>query len=178
MLRALTLALALLPAAVHAGSRPETGLLAKPSPLPATIPLQVRTVQGHDYAISLTDTDGAPVIQGYQRGGSFFRLLVPPGRHDVTITAGRAEDWQAGQGFADGMKITLPLDFAIRGERRQGHQIAVKVENGSLSVTNLRDQTICQIAEWDSTLQQQTTPAGTPLRHLDQSLSTRSRFCD
>ncbi len=177
MLRILMLATALLPTGTYAEPRPATGLLSKQSPLPATIPLQVRTSKGHDYAISLQDDKGSPVISGYQRGGDFFRLLVPPGRHDVTITAGLPKDWQSDQGFTTGMKASVAMDFAIRANRREGHQITAKVVNGELRLGDRRDQTICQIAEWDS-IQKETTEGGIPLRYLDQSLDTRSRFCD
>ena len=177
MLRVLMLATALLPTGTYADPRPATGLLSKQSPLPATIPLQVRTSKGHDYAISLQDDKGSPMISGYQRGGDFFRLLVPPGRHDILITAGQPDDWQSDQRFTTGLKATVAMDFAIRANRREGHQITAKVVDGELRLGDRQDQTICQSAEWDS-IARETTEGGTPLRHLDQSLSTRSRLCD
>ncbi len=179
MLRALLLAIALLPTAADAQPRPGTGLLSNSSPLPATIPLQVRTAAGLDYAIALTDRATAnPVISGYLRGGEFFRLLVPPGDHAVNITAGSPDDWQGDQGFAHGQGVTIPLEFVIRAGRREGHQITVQIVEGAIRITDQRNQVICQIAEWDSTLQQDTTGRRTPLRYLDQTLTTRSRFCD
>ena len=180
MLRALMLVAALLPGAVDAAPRPVTGLLAKNGPLPATIPLQIRTDAGHDFSVALSDpaTD-APVISGYLRGGEFFRLLVPPGTHQVTIAAGQAGDWQSvDTGFSDGMQAKLTLDFDIRADRRQGHQMTVAIVDGGLRVTDRRDQVICQIADWDSVQKEYTAGRRTPLRYLDQSLTTRSRFCD
>ncbi|MDN5569350.1 MAG: hypothetical protein L0G27_11505 [Paracoccus sp. (in: a-proteobacteria)] len=180
MLPALLLSIALLPCAGHA--RPVTGLLAKDDPLPATIPLQVHTGPGADFAVALSDPDnGAPVISGYIRGGEFFRLLVPPGVHDLTIVAGQPDDWQGLQGAfgADAAHVTLPLAFRITdGSRRQGHQITLAMQDGGLRITDQQDQVICQIADWDSTQETFDRPGRVPLRYLDRSLTTRSRFCD
>ncbi|WP_111558746.1 hypothetical protein [Paracoccus sediminilitoris] len=180
MLRALMLVATLLPGAVDAAPRPVTGLLAKNGPLPATIPLQIRTDAGHDYSIALTDPAiDAPVISGYLRGGEFFRLLVPPGTHRVTMAAGQPGDWQGiDTGFSDGTQAKLTLDFDIRANRRQGHQMTVAIVDGGLRVTDRRDQVICQIADWDVVQKEYAVGRRILLRYLDQSLTTRSRFCD
>jgi len=175
MLRALILMIALLPTAGLADSRPVTGILTKNNPLPATIPLQVRTIVGHDFFVALSDQgSGEPVISGYIRGGEFFRLLVPPGDHLVTITVGQPDDWQGpGKGFGTTIDtVNLPLTFAITGRsRRQGHQITLRIQDGSLMMAALQDQAICQFATWQNV---NPTP---PLRDLDLRLTTRSVFC-
>jgi hypothetical protein len=175
MLRALIVMIALLPAAGFAETRPATGIFIKNNPLPATIPLQVRTIVGHDFFVALSDQEsGEPVISGYIRGGDFFRLLVPPGDHVVTITVGQPADWQGPQtGFgANAEAVTLPLTFAITGRsRRQGHQITLRIQDGSLMMAAQQDQAICQFATW------QDINHAALLRDLDLRLTTRSRFC-
>jgi hypothetical protein len=152
MLRTLIIMIALLPAAGFADPRPATGILNKDNPLPATIPLQIRTIVGHDFFVGLSTQDsGDHVISGYIRGGEFFRLLVPPGDHVVTITIGQPEDWQGPpQGFgAAANTVNLPLTFAITGRsRRRGHQITLRNRVGSLTMASQQDQTICQLATW------------------------------
>ncbi|WP_265500288.1 hypothetical protein [Paracoccus beibuensis] len=179
MLRALILAL-LLPTLALAAPRPVTGLLEKGSTLPATIPLQVRAPGDRDHAVILRDSDGAPVISGYLRGGEVLRLLVPPGRHRLLIASGRSDDWQGPDRlFGDGTQtLDLPLFFRIDGNRRIGESIVLTERNGGLRITDRESRTICQIADWSVERRTEIAPGGTPLRWLDPQLDTRSRPCD
>ena len=179
MLRAMILAL-LLPISAMAAPRPVTGLLTKGSDLPATIPLQVRASGDRDRAIILQDQDSRPVISGYLRGGEVLRLLVPPGRHSLVIAAGQPEDWQGIDRLfgEDTEALDMPLTFRIDGNRRIGHSIVLIYSDGSLSITDRQDRTICQIANWDIKRRVQIAPGGIVLRWLDPQLETRSRPCD
>lgn len=169
----------LLPAAA-AAAPPPTGLLTKESPLPATIPFHVRAVDARDFALILTDSEDRPVISGYLRAGTVLRLLVPPGHHRVTIASGAAADWQGRETlFGDGTQtITLPLEFRIEGDRREGHALTLSLQGDDLHIVDRQNRTLCQIADWTLVSRSETTPAGTRLRWLDPQLKTRSRPCD
>lgn len=173
----LALALALLPGALAA--RPPTGLLDRDTPLPATIPLQVSAPQGRDYAIVLGQTD-APVTRAYLRGGEVLRVLVPPGRFDLSVGAGNPDDWQGPEDLFGAPPRTLPepLSFRIDGARREGHAIALEITGGALRITAFRNRATCQIADWSADRVTKTTPLGTTWRYLDPELDLRSRPCD
>ncbi|TGN68136.1 hypothetical protein E4L95_02435 [Paracoccus liaowanqingii] len=174
------LILMLLPGLAWAETRPPTGLLAVASPLPATIPFQVRAPEGQDYAIVLTDPEGARVISAYLRGGSVLRLLVPPGDHRLTVAPGPPEDWQGPEDLFGAPAATLPgpLPFRIANNRREGQSITLERAADGLRIGDRQDRTTCQIAEWSTERVTKTTPLGTELRWLDPELSTRSRPCD
>lgn len=177
MIRALILMLAM---ALPASARPPTGLLEKPSPLPATIPLQVTAPEGRDHAILLSDADGGKVISAYLRGGEVLRLLVPPGNHRLSVASGRPEDWR-GRGALfgeDAVAVPGTLPFRIDGARREGQTITLTEEDGALRIADRRNRVICQIAEWEVERVEETAPGGTTLRYLDPVLRTRSRLCD
>ncbi|MFC0200077.1 hypothetical protein [Paracoccus rhizosphaerae] len=178
-MRAMILVL-LLPISAMAAPRPVTGLLTKGSNLPARIPLQVRAPGDSDHAVILQDQDGQPVISGYLRGGEVLRLLVPPGRHRLVVAAGQPEDWQGTDRLfgEDTHALDMPLTFRIEGNRRIGHSIVLTYSDGSLSITDHQNRTICQIADWDIERRVQIAPGGTVLRWLDPQLETRSRPCD
>ncbi|CAM3312696.1 hypothetical protein PANO111632_13770 [Paracoccus nototheniae] len=180
MIRVLTLILSLIALPALAETRPPTGLLAKTSPLPATIPLQVRAPEGADTAILLGDADGQPVISGYLRGGGVLRLLVPPGDHHLGLAQGAPDDWQGPDDLFGTPAVILPdpLPFRITGNRRQGQAITLTRNESRLTIAHRQDRVTCQIAEWTLDRVTETTPAGTALRWLDPQLSTRSRPCD
>lgn len=180
MIRALFLTLILLPATAMADARPPTGLLAKTSPLPATIPLLVRAPEGEDTAIILSDPDGVPVISAYLRDGAVLRLLVPPGDHHLGLAQGAPDDWQGQDDLFGAAPVTLPdpLPFRIDGNRREGQSITLTQSGDRLTIAHRQDRVTCQIAEWSLDRVSETTPSGTRLRWLDPQLSTRSRPCD
>lgn len=115
-----------LPLAALAEERPR-GLLWSATPLPRTFPLQVKSTPGTDYLLTLRDAEtGAGVLAAYVRGGSFFRVLVPPGRFRVDLAAGRPDDWRDevarfGPGTED-LRLDAVLEFRVIGTaRRAGH---------------------------------------------------------
>ena len=165
---------------VAATARPVTGLLEKVSPLPATIPLQVRAPADMDHAIILTDDQGAPVISGYLRGGAVLRLLVPPGDHRLTVASGPAQDWQGLPDLFGAPAIALPqpLHFVIDGTRREGQSITLSKDGDGLRITDRQNRVICQNAGWDSTRIVKTLPSGTQFRYVEQRLDPRSIPCD
>lgn len=177
MIRLLIL-LMFLPAA--AAARPVTGLLEKTSPLPATIPLQLRAPSQTDHAVILTDADDAPVISAYLRGGTVLRLLVPPGDHRLTVASGAAQDWQGLPDLFGTPAIALPepLRFRIDGTRREGQSITLEPDADGLRITDQQNRVICQLADWDSTRVVETLPSGTQFRYLEQRLDPRSIPCD
>lgn len=123
MLRAV-LILLFLNAPALAETRPQ-GLLWAQTDLPRTLPLQIRTVPGHDYYIVLRDVaTGRDVIGAYAQGGRFFRLLVPPGQFELQIAMGKPGDWQgAGDLFGaetQKLRLTPALAFGVSGFARKG----------------------------------------------------------
>lgn len=165
---------------VAATARPVTGLLEKASPLPATIPLQVRAPADMDHAIILTDDQGAPVISGYLRGGAVLRLLVPPGDHRLSVASGPAQDWQ---GLADmfgapAIALPQPLHFVIDGTRREGQSITLWKDGDGLRITDRQNRVICQNAGWETTRVVKTLPSGTQFRYVERRLDPRSIPCD
>lgn len=123
---ALCLICLLLPLAALAEARPR-GLLWVHSDLPRTFPLQVKSNPGTDYLLVLrAEADGRAVLAAYVRGGSFFRVLVPPGRFRVDLAAGRPADWR-GEAELFGPRTTHPrldavLEFRVIGTaRKAGH---------------------------------------------------------
>ncbi|MEQ6249848.1 hypothetical protein ABMC89_13215 [Sulfitobacter sp. HNIBRBA3233] len=110
--------------------RPAAGLLWNRTGLPAVFPLLVVTAPGRDYVVELTDAETAtPAMAGYIHGGRFFRLLVPPGRFDVTFHAGSG--W-AGEEMLFGpatqtMRLEKPLVFRVEDFRtKAGHRIDLR----------------------------------------------------
>lgn len=141
-----------LPLTAAAEDRPRAGIMWNRSGLPATFPLQVRTLPGKDYVVFLVEpASGSEVMAGYIRGGQFFRLLVPPGRWLVRFAGGR--EWQGeaelfGAG-TDWTETDEPLEFRILGtSRRSGYLITLIEQNGSMKIVDAMAQDWCQIALW------------------------------
>ncbi len=124
----LVLVLALPALSAFAEERPQ-GLLWNRSGLPATIPLHIKTKIGADHILLLHDTStGEAVLAAYIRGGAFFRVLVPPGRFDLSFGSG--EIWR---GEADGFGpetqwfvLEPALEFQSSAARREGHLIDLR----------------------------------------------------
>ncbi|MEM1074373.1 MAG: hypothetical protein AAGI36_07945 [Pseudomonadota bacterium] len=128
---------------------PEHGLMWNRTGLPATFPLQIKTLAGQDYVLVLVDADsGAESLAAFITGGRFFKVLVPPGTYEVVLTYG--DVWQGdvdGYGAA-AQYIVLPeaLTFEVReGRIRSGHLVDLtqRARDGRLLVT-VKDQSICQ----------------------------------
>ncbi len=121
-----------------------------------TLPLQILSDPGADLYLTL-DPGGGPVLAAYIRGGTPFRLLVPPGRYRVGIAAGR--DWQdEARLFGAATRHIGALDaptFGTEGVgRRSGHLIDLR--NGAVSV---RDFGLCRAG---ATVARMRPPASTP----------------
>lgn len=186
------LLLVILTATQAMAERPRAGILWNRSGLPATMPLQVRTLPGQDHVVFLIDPDsGEAKMAGYIRGGAFFRLLVPPGTFLLRFATGT--EWQGEEDlFGDETIWTdmdKPLSFGIAGiGRRQGHVVRLIRSDGSMKVVTAGTQTLCQLAMWDSEVKEWPTDSDLigqeirsdlpVLRYLDLTLNLRTRLCD
>ena len=60
------------------------GLIWNRSGLPAVFPLQVKTLSGRDFVLTLVDEDTRlEALAAYIVGGAFFKVLVPPGTYTL-----------------------------------------------------------------------------------------------
>ena len=127
--------------------RPRAGLMWNRSGLPATLPLVVQTLPGRDYVVFLAAPKGGdPVMAGYIHGGTFFRLLVPPGTWAIRLAHGR--DWQDENALfgpdTEWTEIDQPLTFGAGVARRQGHIIRLIETEGRIRVASAGPLDICQ----------------------------------
>ncbi len=112
---------------------PRPGLMWNRSGLPAVFPLQVRTPPGLDWYVELrpAEGDGAAVLAAYFTGGSFFRVLVPPGTFTLHFASGPGPRW-AGEGGLFGastqrLDLDDPLTFGVRGlGTKAGHSVDLR----------------------------------------------------
>ncbi|MFV0386254.1 hypothetical protein [Paracoccus sp. (in: a-proteobacteria)] len=144
---ALLLCLSLPALAQDPTERPRAGILWNRSGLPATMPLQVRTMPGKDYVVFLTEpATGTPVMAGYIRGGEHFRLLVPPGSWLLRFAFGRTwqgEDRLFGD-LTDWFQMDEPLEFRLIGiNRRGGHSVRLIEDDGSMKVVDAGPRALC-----------------------------------
>lgn len=181
----LTVALAL-PALAQ--DRPRAGLMWNRSGLPATLPLVVRTQPGRDHVVFLTPpTGGKPVMAGYIHGGTFFRLLVPPGTWAIRFAHGT--DWQ-GEESLFGPQTThsvmaTPMTFEAGVARKHGHIIRLIESEGRFQIVSAGPLDLCQglrltseVIELDDDRKDDPDRLPAPgLRRLDLGISTRNRVC-
>ena len=143
-----------LPVPALAEDRPRAGLLWNRSGLPATFPLVVRSSQGTDHVLYVTDPeDRAPVMAGYIRGGEVFRLLLPPGEWRLRFASGR--DWQGGDrlfGPATAWtEMQDNVDLKVLGiDRRRAYVITLDDGDGATVIAEAREAAECQLVLWDS----------------------------
>ncbi|MTD99448.1 hypothetical protein GIY56_04000 [Paracoccus sp. YIM 132242] len=126
---------------------PRAGLMWNRSGLPATLPLVVQTMPGRDYVVFLAPPQGGdPVMAGFIQGGTFFRLLVPPGTWAVRFAHGR--DWQGEDELfgpaTEWIGLDQPLTFEAGVARRQGHLIRLMESDGQVEVASQGPLDICQ----------------------------------
>lgn len=128
------------------------GLMWNRSGLPAVFPLQVKTPAGADYFLVLTDTTtGEAALAAYIRGGSFFRVLVPPGTFTLRFASGQI--WRGEEAlFGPDDKTEVfdfgqPLTFSAQGiGTKAGHLVTIdRQPNGDLASLTVRGQFICQV---------------------------------
>ncbi|MFX0541262.1 hypothetical protein ACEWPM_005960 [Roseovarius sp. S4756] len=126
------------------------------SGLPAVFPLQVKTPPGQDYFLTLIDAStDSPALAAYIEGGTFFKVLVPPGIFRVKFAAG--DKWQGEDDlFGPGAQTQIfelrdPLTFETRGyDTKAGHLVdLVGAPQGEIVEARVKDQLICQSVRLD-----------------------------
>ncbi|MFW8634066.1 hypothetical protein [Cribrihabitans pelagius] len=125
------------------------GLLWQRSGLPAVFPLQIKSPEGDGYYLTLHDpATGTPVLAAFAGGGTFFRVLVPPGRYRLHIAAGQA--WQGEDAlFGPGTRrlaLAEELEFGVLGAGiKGGHLVTLRQDapDGVLRA-EVQRQYICQ----------------------------------
>ena len=171
-----------------AQDRPRAGLMWNRSGLPATLPLVVQTMPGQDYVVFLFPTNGSnAVMAGYIYGGSFFRLLVPPGTWSLRFAHGR--DWQNEDALfgrkTEWTEIEKPMTFSAGIARKHGHIIRLIESDGRMRVTSTGPLDLCQaltvtteIIDLDKERENDPNRLPTPgLRKLEINVDTRNAVC-
>lgn len=132
---------------------PRAGLMWNRTGLPAVFPLQVKTPEGADYYLTLSDAQtGEAALAAYIEGGEFFKVLVPPGRYVLRFASGevwQGEDRLFGPGArTQRFELPHPLEFAIRGAGiKGGHVVTLSRDQPGGGVrAAVKAQYICQIA--------------------------------
>lgn len=127
------------------------GLMWNRSGLPAVFPLQVKTPEGQDYFLTLIDEDtGEDALAAFIEGGTFFKVLVPPGVFRLRFATG--EVWQGEEElFGSGEKthtfeLETPLTFKVLSlGTKAGHLVDItSVDPGKPLQASVKDQLICQ----------------------------------
>ncbi len=127
------------------------GLMWNRTGLPAVFPLQVKTPSGQNYYLTLLDAEtGAAALAAFIQGGTFFKVLVPPGTYDLRLV--RGETWQGEEKlFGPGKQSTVitladPLTFAVRDfSTKAGHLIDVSTAGpDQMARISVKPQFICQ----------------------------------
>ena len=127
------------------------GLMWNRSGLPAIFPLQIKTPVGKNYFLTLIDAEtGKETLAAFINGGTFFKVLVPPGSFVVRFAAG--DIWQGeAQRFGPGAMTTVleleqPLTFKVAGAgKKAGHLVNLTVDaRGRLVTGEMKAQSICQ----------------------------------
>lgn len=149
--------LALLPLAALASDRPDPGLMWNRTGLPLVFPLQVKTASGADYVVTLTNMEtDEPALAAYIRGGTFFRVLVPPGTFRLRFDYGTGWDSEE-ERFADQRSFRLkePLTFETRGiGRKAGHLVDLTdmdLGQDTALAPQVREQVYCQVSRTEIT---------------------------
>lgn len=125
---------------------PSHGLMWNRTGLPAVFPLQVKTLAGQDYAMTLVDAEtGTPALAAFIEGGRFFKVLVPPGVYDLRFAAGT--DWQNeadlfGPEDTSFFTLDVPLRFAVLDAGTKGGHLIDMTQDTALIVVRARN--ICQ----------------------------------
>lgn len=129
-----------------AEERPRAGLMWNRSGLPATLPLVVKTMPGRDYVVFIGDDDSDPVMAGYIHGGTFFRLLVPPGTWTVRFAHG--QDWHGDDALfgplTEWTRMKEPMTFGASVARKHGHIIRLIETEGRMRIVSAGPLDLCQ----------------------------------
>lgn len=105
------------------------GLMWNKTGLPAVFPLRIKTAPGADYYLQLQHAEtGDAALAAYIEGGTFFRVLVPPGTFNLRFASGSV--WQGEQLlFGEGsdtqfIALSDPLAFGVKGlATKTGHVV-------------------------------------------------------
>lgn len=128
-----------------------TGLIRNSTGLPAVFPLQVKTAPGRDHHLALREAGtGETVLTAYIAGGSFFKVLVPPGTYRLRFSYGT--DWQNPETlFGDGIETGVidlqdPLIFQALGPGiKAGHLVDLTgLQDSPAPDAPVKPQYICQ----------------------------------
>lgn len=141
----------------HPVSGPHTtGLMWNRTGLPAVFPLQVKSQLGRDYFLTLINNEtGEDALAAYIEGGSFFKVLVPPGEFRVSFAAGlvwRGEEELFGSGtLTHVFELENPLTFEIRNPGiKAGHIVDLSpMSLDQLAQADTKEQLICQTFRWE-----------------------------
>ena len=126
-----------------AGDPPPPALLWNRSGLPAVFPLQVKTVPGQDFILTLIDAEtGQEAIAARIVGGTFFRVLIPPGRYRLRFSDGNDPDDTSRETF----ELTDILEFRVIGfSVKAGHLIDITTRaDNKAARAQIKRQSICQ----------------------------------
>lgn len=108
------------------------GLMWNKTGLPAVFPLQVMTDPGQDYYLTLRDAEtGDAALAAFIEGGVHFRVLVPPGRFDLSFATGAAWQGETDLFGADTRRIVVadPLTFQVEGlAKKSGYVLDLRTE--------------------------------------------------
>lgn len=155
---------------------PPAGLMWNRTGLPAVFPLQVKTVPGRDYMLTLIDAEtGAEALAAYIEGGAFFKVLVPPGTFRLRFASGAV--WQGEDDlFGPGentreFELRAPLTFETRGVGvKAGHVVDLTARApGRLAGVTVRDRLICQSFRPQFPSSDETFPKPSALRYFEWS---------
>lgn len=128
-----------------------SGLIWNRSGLPAVFPLQIKTPAGQDYFLTLVDEGTRKeILAAYIVGGTFFKVLVPPGKYTLRFSFGgvwQGEEHLFGSGPNTGeFELEEPLTFKIYGVgTKAGHLVDItEIRRGQLVQAKVKGQFICQ----------------------------------
>ncbi len=128
-----------------------SGLIWNRSGLPAVFPLQVKTSAGQDYFLTLLDEGTKKeALAAYIVGGTFFKVLVPPGKYTLRFSFGdvwQGEEHLFGLGSNTGdFELEDPLTFKIYGAgTKAGHLVDItEFRRGRHVQAKVKGQFICQ----------------------------------
>ncbi len=139
------------------GSVPQTaGLMWNRTGLPAVFPLVVKSPKGRDYFLTLINNKtGEEALAAYIQGGSFFKVLVPPGEFRLSFAAGIV--WEGEENLFGPGKLTqvfeleMPLTFEVRNPNiKAGHIVDMSmITRDQMVQADTKEQLICQTLRWE-----------------------------
>lgn len=164
----------------------QSGLIWNRTGLPAVFPLQVKTSAGQDHLLTLIDEEtGVEALAAYIVGGSFFKVLVPPGTFTLQFSFG--DTWQGeerlfGSGDESGsFELQPPLTFKLRGGgTKAGHLVDLtEMQDHQPTKATVKAQSICQVSRTEiSPPMEARYPRASRIRTDDGTLGQRSYLAE